>query len=87
MKIIGKLFHQKNQWLLCKAIAKKTQRLADLKVKNPESFRLRSAENELQWLKNKNNLINKARVRNTHRAIRQLERQLGLVPGADTYGI
>ena len=80
MRITGKLFTRKNQWLLGEAIAQKTQQLEHLKATRPDSFRFRMIKNELQLLNAKDKAIGKARVSNTHRAIRQLERQLGFPP-------
>ncbi|MEI8129557.1 MAG: hypothetical protein WCG95_08085 [bacterium] len=70
MRITGKLFTQKNQGLLKKAIAQKTQRAVD--VKNP--YRRNVLNKELQWLNAKDKAIGRARNSNTARANRQFER-------------
>ena len=86
MKITGKLFIQKNQLLLGKAIAQKTQYLGALKATRPESHRFKMLNNELRWLNTKDKAIikaphpkAKASASDAFRADRQLERALNTV--------
>ncbi len=69
MRITGKLFKSKNQLLLKKAIEQKTHA-----VDVTTTQRRNVLSNELNWLKEKDKAIGIARILDTARTIRQLER-------------